>query len=71
MGGGFRLNQHLGLVLEFQFIDDKVPGGMIADAGATGGNEHIWSLTLDPVYDFNPKVRSTFTRPADTDSIAR
>ena len=48
------------LMLEYQFIDDKLPGAIIAEAGATGGNDHIWSLTLDPVYDFNPKSAINF-----------
>jgi hypothetical protein len=60
VGGGYRFNKNLALMLEYQFIDDKVPGAIIAEAGATGGNDHIWSLTLDPVYDFNPKSSIDF-----------
>ena len=55
IGGGYRFNKNLALMLEYQFIDDKLPGAIIAEAGATGGNDHIWSLTLDPVFDVNPK----------------
>ncbi len=55
VGGGYRFNQNLSLMLEYQFIDDKLPGVIIAEAGATGGHDHIWSLSLDPVYEFNPK----------------
>ena len=43
------------LLAEYQFIDDKLPGAIINEAGATGGNAHIWSLTLDPVIDLLPK----------------
>jgi len=54
-GGGYRFNRNLSLMMEYQFIDSKLPGQIIAEAGATGGNDHIWSLTLDPVVEFNPK----------------
>jgi hypothetical protein len=60
VGGGYRFNKNLSLMLEYQFIDDKIPGAIIAEAGATGGNDHIWSLTLDPVYNFNPKSAINF-----------
>lgn len=55
VGAGYRWNQNLSLNLEFQFIDSKLPGAMIAQAGAQGGHDHIFSLTLDPMYEFNPK----------------
>jgi hypothetical protein len=54
-GGGLRFNNHLSLLAEYQFIDDKLPGKIIAETGASGGNAHIWSLTLDPVIDLFPK----------------
>jgi hypothetical protein len=60
VGGGYRFNKNLSLLLEYQFIDDKIPGAIIAEAGATGGNDHIWSLSLDPVYNFNPKSAINF-----------
>ena len=55
VGAGYRANQNFSLNLEYQFIDSKLPGAIIAEAGATGGHVHIWSLTLDPMYEFNPK----------------
>jgi Outer membrane protein beta-barrel domain len=55
VGAGYRFDKHLTLNLEYQFIHSKLPGAIIAQAGATGGYAHIWSFTLDPVYDFNPK----------------
>ena len=60
VGGGYRFNRNLSLMLEYQFIDDKLPGAIIAEAGATGGHDHIWSLSVDPVYDFNPKSAINF-----------
>jgi len=55
VGGGYRINPYLSLMTEYQFIDDKLPGAIIAETGATGGNAHIWSFTLDPVIDLMPK----------------
>jgi hypothetical protein len=55
VGAGYRFNPMFSLMAEYQFIDDKLPGQLIAEAGATGGNAHIWSLTLDPVVDLMPK----------------
>lgn len=55
VGAGYRFNRNLSTMLEYQFMDDKLPGMIIAEAGATGGHDHIWSFTVDPVYEFNPK----------------
>jgi hypothetical protein len=55
LGGGYRLSRMLSLMAEYQFIDSKLPGAIIAEAGANGGNDHIWSLTLDPVVDLIPR----------------
>jgi hypothetical protein len=57
-GVGYRFNPHISTFIEYQFIDDKLPGGLIADAGAQGGDAHIWSFTLDPVLDFFPRRRN-------------
>ncbi len=55
VGGGLNLSKRLALLAEYQFVDDKLPGRIIAETGATGGNSHIWSLTLDPVFYLFPK----------------
>jgi hypothetical protein len=55
VGGGFHFNKRFSMLAEYQFIDDKLPGALIAETGANGGNAHIWSLTLDPVIDLFPK----------------
>jgi hypothetical protein len=55
VGGGLHFSKRFSLLAEYQFMDDKLPGGLIADAGAQGGHAHIWSLTLDPVIDLFPK----------------
>lgn len=56
LGGGLQVNPHLATLIEYQFIDDKLPGKLIAQTGASGGHAHIWSFTLDPVYDLFPKA---------------
>jgi hypothetical protein len=57
-GGGYKFTDRISLLAEYQFIDDKLPGALIAETGATGGNAHIWSLTLDPVVDLFPKRKN-------------
>ncbi len=56
IGGGFNINRNLAAFVEYQFLDNKVPGAVIAESGAQGGHYHIWSFTVDPVYDFFPKA---------------
>ncbi|MGB6973975.1 MAG: hypothetical protein WBD67_04750 [Terracidiphilus sp.] len=54
VGAGERFNHYLSLLAEYQFIGDKLPGALIAETGAQGGHDHIWSLTLAPVFDLFP-----------------
>jgi hypothetical protein len=55
LGGGINFNKALALLAEYQMIDDKLPGKLIAETGANGGHAHIWSLTLAPVVSLFPK----------------
>lgn len=55
LGVGYRVDPHISLMAEYQFIDDKLPGRLIAETGANGGHAHIWSFTLAPVIDLFPK----------------
>lgn len=56
-GAGVHFSPRFSLLGEFQFIDDKLPGAFIAEAGAgaSNGNTHIVSLTAAPVIDLFPK----------------
>jgi len=54
-GAGLHVDKRFTLLAEYQFIVDKLPGALIAETGANGGNAHIWSLTVDPVIDLFPK----------------
>jgi len=56
VGGGVNFNKRLAALVEYQFMDDKIPGAIIAEAGAEGGHAHIWSFTVDPVVDLFPKA---------------
>jgi len=58
VGGGLRFNPHFSTLIEYQFLDDKLPGALISETNgaATGGHAHIWSFTLDPVFDLFPKA---------------
>jgi len=55
VGGGYNFSKRFALLAEYQFLDNKLPGAIIAETGATGGHAHIWSLTLDPVVSLFPK----------------
>jgi opacity protein-like surface antigen len=54
-GAGYRFNSMFSTLIEYQFISDKLPGTLIAEAGADGGNAHIWSFTMAPVVDLFPR----------------
>jgi hypothetical protein len=55
LGGGLHLSKRLIVLAEYQFMDNKLPGALIAEAGTQGGHTHIWSLTLDPMIDLFPR----------------
>ena len=53
-GGGVNFSKRFATLIEYQFIDDKLPGKLIAETGASGGHAHIWSFTVDPVVSLFP-----------------
>jgi len=63
LGAGVRFSDRISTLLEYQFMDDKLPGVLIAAVNnATGdvddisaGNTHINSITGSPVIDLFPK----------------
>jgi hypothetical protein len=57
-GAGVNFSKRIALLAEYQFVDDKLPGAIIAETGANGGYAHLWSLTLDPVIDLFPKAKN-------------
>jgi len=60
VGAGYRFDQHFSMNLEYQYIHSKLPDAIVGEAGATGGYDTIWSFTLDPMYEVNPKSAITF-----------
>jgi hypothetical protein len=54
-GGGLKFNKRFSLLGEFQFMDNKLPGALVAAGGGQTGNAHIVSITADPVIDLFPK----------------
>jgi hypothetical protein len=57
VGAGYNFSPRFALLAEYQFMDNKLPGRMIAETGANGGNAHIWSLTLNPIVSLFPKSK--------------
>ena len=60
VGAGLKFNKYLSGLIEYQYMDDKLPGYLIAETGASGGYAHIWSFTFDPVIDLTPKATNGF-----------
>jgi hypothetical protein len=60
LGAGLKFNKYLSGLIEYQYMDDKLPGYLIAETGANGGYAHIWSFTFDPVVDLTPKAVNGF-----------
>lgn len=58
VGAGLKLDPHLAMLVEYQFLDNKLPGALIAETGADGGHAHIWSFTLNPEVDLFPKQKN-------------
>ncbi|HUY80586.1 MAG TPA: hypothetical protein VMU92_02580 [Acidobacteriaceae bacterium] len=50
MGAGWNFNKHFGVLLEYQFNKNKIPGATLAAAGFPGGNINTHSLIVEPVY---------------------
>jgi hypothetical protein len=60
VGAGLKFNKYLSGLIEYQYMDDKLPGYLIAETGANGGYAHIWSFTIAPVVDLTPKANNGF-----------
>ncbi len=54
-GAGLNFSKRLALLGEFQFLDNKLPGALVAAGGGQTGNSHIIALTVDPMIDLFPK----------------
>ncbi len=57
LGAGVRFSNRISTLLEYQFIDDKLPAAFLSEFAAddvTAGNAHINSITGSPVVDLFP-----------------
>ncbi len=61
LGAGVRFSRSVSALLEYQFMDNKLPGAFIGavntgcgNCGITGGNAHFNSITGSPVVDLTP-----------------
>ena len=55
IGGGLKLAPNFSLMGEYGFIQDKLPGALVAAGQGDTGNTRIQSITLEPVVDLFPK----------------
>jgi len=55
VGAGFHFSRVFSTLLEYQFMDDKLPGAFISAVGTQSGNAHFNSITGSPVIDLTPK----------------
>ncbi|HEY1810271.1 MAG TPA: hypothetical protein VGG42_17035 [Acidobacteriaceae bacterium] len=51
-GGGWNFTKKFGVVVEYQFDRNKIPGATIAAVGAQGGNINSHLILFDPIYYF-------------------
>ena len=51
-GAGYKFNRKFSLLGEYQFNSNKIPGKVLAQVGEPGGDIHIWSLTVAPVWNY-------------------
>jgi Outer membrane protein beta-barrel domain len=58
VGGGLNFNKYISALIEYQFIQDKLPGALIAEAEAQGGYARMWSFGISPVIDLMPKAKN-------------
>lgn len=49
LGGGWNFTKRFGVLLEYQFNKNKIPGATLAAAGFPGGNINTHSLIVEPV----------------------
>jgi Outer membrane protein beta-barrel domain len=59
VGAGLHLTHRLTVLGEYQFMDNKLPGALIAAGGADAGNAHINSITGAILFDLVPEKWAT------------
>jgi hypothetical protein len=59
VGAGLHLSRRFTVLGEYQFMDNKIPGSLIAAGGSDTGNAHINSITASALFDLVPEKWST------------
>jgi hypothetical protein len=59
LGGGLHLSRRFTVMAEYQFMDNKIPGALIAAGGSDSGDAHINSITGSALIDLVPEKWST------------
>lgn len=60
IGAGVHVNPNLMIPIEYQYIHTGLAQAIINQVGSQGGNVHIWSFGVDPIYDIAPKASNDF-----------
>jgi hypothetical protein len=62
VGGGYNFTPHIGLLAEYSFNRFGLTNTFINQAGTDGGNQHLWSVTMEPIvrYKTSGKVGGYF-----------
>jgi hypothetical protein len=55
VGGGWNFTKRYGILFEYQFDRNKIPGATIAQVGAQGGNINSHLFLFDPIVYLRPK----------------
>ena len=50
-GGGYKFNRKFSLLGEYKFNSSGIPSSVLAQLNEPGGYIHIWSLTVEPVWN--------------------
>ncbi len=53
LGGGYKFNRHLAVMLDYDYTSMGIPIGIINAVNPQGnGATHLWSLTVNPMYSY-------------------
>jgi hypothetical protein len=57
-GGGYRFNGRLSVMADYDYVSMGVPGAILEQVNPQGGGAtHLWSLTVNPIYDYKTSGR--------------
>jgi hypothetical protein len=59
VGAGLHLSRRFTAMAEYQFMDNKIPGSLIAAGGSDTGNAHINAITGEGFFDLVPEKWAT------------